>query len=534
MKSEQHAIGLIVQEQGTLATAEDRATELRGPFAHRRGVGWMAELPGEHQATSTQRRESLTLREDGRRLGPSNAMDADICALGGGRYAIWPELICFSASDNGDPNFNGRLYTLTPPDPPKMTHGVFHVAPTMSPPWRAPGQALRCAVIGVGARGRDFAQRLWALDGVELAWLADPSQERLEACRDELAMASVKLTTEAERAIVDPGVHAVFIAAPDYLHKLLATAAFAAGKDVFLEKPVATSLADAWEIMDAWRNNDRVLQLGYVLRETPFYRAARQVVVEGRLGRVHTVQMTDCLGVAHGASYMRRWHRRAFNSGGLMVHKGCHDLDLVCWLLDTQPTRVASFGGARAFSRSAPAPFCSQCPERVTCPYEDQGAYEARTSAQRADPTAFGLDTCVFTDDKDIVDNQTVAFELANGARGSFALAMQNPHGSQRTLSILGDNGRLDGIFETGGFEVFTNDGAPSFAWSVDTAQAEGHGGGDQRTIISFLDACLGRRPPEMSSTRDAIRGVVFALAAEEAMRLGTVVSVNRNLNALD
>ena len=242
-----------------------------------------------------------------------------------------------------------------------------------------------------------------------------------------------------------------------------------------------------------------MLQLGYVLRETPFYRAAQHVVGEGVLGRASTIQLSDCLGVAHGASYMRRWHRRALNSGGLMVHKGCHDLDLVCWLLDTQPTRaVASFGGAETFRRPAPrAPSArTKCPERVTCPYEDQGAYEARTAAQRADPTAFGLDTCVFTGDKDIIDNQTVAFELASGARGSFTMSMQNPHGSQRTLSILGENGRLDGVFEAGAFEVFTNDGAPSFAWSLDRAQAEGHGGGDQRT-----DHRLSRRLPRSPSS---------------------------------
>ena len=193
-------------------------------------------------------------------------------------------------------------------------------------------------------------------------------------------------------------------------------AAFEAGKHVLLEKPLATTLADALAIVRAWKASGRVLQIGYVLRETLFYQAVRRVVAEGALGAVHAVRLTDDLGVVHGASFMRRWHRKAANSGGLIVHKGCHDLDMVCWLLDDRPARVASFGGAELFARPAPAPFCSVCPERDVCPYVDTGAFEARTPAQKADPTAFGLDICVFGEGHDIVDNQVVAFEMAGGS----------------------------------------------------------------------------------------------------------------------
>jgi len=227
---------------------------------------------------------------------------------------------------------------------------------------------------------------------------------------------------------------------------------------------------------------------------------------------------------------MRRWHRKAASSGGLIVHKGCHDLDLICWLLDDRPARVASFGGAEIFARPAPAPFCSACPERGFCPYIDTGRFEARTEAQKADPTAFGLDICVFGEGHDIVDNQVVAFEMVGGARGAFGLAMQNPLGSQRTLSVLGDKGRLDGVFERGEFTVFTNDGAPSLTWSTKGAGTGGHGGGDARTLVAFLEACLGRAPPEVTDPVDAIRGLVFALAAEQARLRGAVVEVDKDL----
>ncbi len=388
---------------------------------------------------------------------------------------------------------------------------------------------IGCAIIGLGARGASFARRLAAMEAVTLRWLVDPRPARLEACVERLGPIRPALAGDAAAALADPAVEAVFITVPDHLHRDLAVAAFEAGKNVFLEKPLATTLDDAWAIMRAWRASGRRLGLGYVLRETPFYQAARAAIRTGRLGRVQAIHLTDNLGVVHGGSYMRRWHRHRSASGGLMVHKGCHDLDLVCWLLDSRPARVASFGGAELFARPAPAPFCSACPERDECPYVDTGAYEARTPAEAADPTAFGLDRCVFGGDKDIVDNQVVAFEMASGARGTFALAMQNPGGSERRLSVLGERGRLDGVFERGGFEIDTIDGA-SERWAAPARPAGGHGGGDEAVLAGFLAACRGGNGRVLASVDDAMRGLVFAFAAEAAREIGAGVAVDPHL----
>ncbi|MGI9170317.1 MAG: Gfo/Idh/MocA family protein, partial [Caulobacteraceae bacterium] len=193
--------------------------------------------------------------------------------------------------------------------------------PEAMKPWTAPDRPIRCAIVGAGARGSSFARRLQALEGVDLRWLADISPDRLEACRDRLAEPPARLTTAPGEALADPEVEAVFVTTPDFTHRALAVAAFEAGKHVFVEKPLATTLADAKAILAAWRASGRVLQLGYVLRETPFYNAVRQVIAAGRLGRIIALRLTDDLGVEHGASFMRRWHRRSANSGGLMVHK---------------------------------------------------------------------------------------------------------------------------------------------------------------------------------------------------------------------
>jgi predicted dehydrogenase len=245
------------------------------------------------------------------------------------------------------------------------------------------------------------------------------------------------------------------------------------------------------------------------------------------------VRLTDDLSLAHGASYMRRWHRSSTNTGGLIVHKGCHDLDLICWLLDTQPVKVASFGGFELFARPAPASHCSVCPERGVCPYVDTGAYEARTPAEAADPTAFGLDRCVYGSDVDIVDNQVVAFELSGGARGTYALAMRNPGRSERRIALVGEHGRLDGVFERGVYDVTTSDGAAPVHRGPPGDEASGHGGGDVGALKGFLKACHEpwRWSPEEAA--EVLRGLVFALAAEQARLDGGVVSVGPDLAIL-
>ncbi|MEO7027637.1 MAG: Gfo/Idh/MocA family oxidoreductase [Caulobacteraceae bacterium] len=396
-----------------------------------------------------------------------------------------------------------------------------------------PERPLRCGIIGIGARGRSFIKRLASVANVEIAWLVDVSADRLDMALALAGERSPRITRETAEAFADSSLAAVLIATPDHLHAEQAIAAFAAGKHVFLEKPLATTLADGRAVLSARAKSGRVLRLGYVLREALLFRSVRQAITEGRVGRVLSIRLADDLSVLHGASYRRRWHRRSAASGGLMVHKGCHDLDLICWLLATRPTRVASFGAADLFARAPPAPFCSVCPERGVCPYVDTGAYEARTPAETADPTAHGLDVCVFGDDSDLVDRQVVAFEMASGAQGVFSLAMGNPGRSDRTFTIVGDAGRIDGRFGEGRWTLTPIRGEPA-TWSPGEPTKGGHGGGDEGVLRAFLRACAVDGPVAWSdeADEDALRGLAFALAAETARKTGRVAALGADMTA--
>jgi predicted dehydrogenase len=362
--------------------------------------------------------------------------------------------------------------------------------------------------------------------GFTIRAVCDTDQGRLRKATQLAYTETASCFGDWRDAVADPEIEALLVLTPDDTHCEIAAAAFRAGKHVFLEKPLATTMADGQAIVAAWIESGRVLNLGYVLREAPFYRAIADTLARGTIGVPRMIEMSEQLGVLHGASFMRRWHHASARSGGLMNHKGCHDLDLACWLAGALPARIASFGGRDIFARAAPAEYCSQCPERSQCPYADTGLYEFRTDEQIANPTAFGLDRCVYSPEADLVDNQVVMFEFENGLRGAFTLTMQGPESAGRRITIVGDRGRLSGHFERGRFRIEFNDGREPQVWDARGGDSGGHGGGDPHMLAMFLEQCRGLRAPTLTPT-DALAGFSLAMAAEEARREGTVVHLS-------
>lgn len=500
-------------------------------FRHDAGFAWIADLPRELEGgTDTDAapyRSRLRLVENGRELGPAHAVHDAIRDTGNGGYSFWNKEIYFSTSDGSDPNSNGRTYTVeqggAPPGGPAL---ILSIRPRQTGlTWSAPERPLKCAILGLGNRGQALARLIGKFPGIELGWICDLSEQRINELHRHFDNApGIRETTDYMLPFRDDTVDAVFVTLPDHLHRVATEAAFRAGKHVFLEKPVATNMEDARTILAAWQASGCVLQLGYVLRSAPFYQAVRNVVRRGLLGPIRVVDLSEQLSVAHGASFMRRWHADAAHSGGLLVHKSCHDLDLVCWLLDTVPKIVTSIGGTNTFRRPPPAAYCSQCGERTSCPYVDTGLHEKRSAPERADPTAFGLDRCVFGLNKGIVDNQIVSFEMRNGVRGSYYLAMQGPRRSERRITIVGDEGRLDGIFEDARFTLtLVNSAGEPATWSENRRKLAGHGGGDLSTVTLFLNACAGRIASPIGRVSDALAGLAFAIAAERARANRTV-----------
>ena len=503
---------------------------LQPPFKHDGGKGWSQRLPAEF-AWSTDdsthpRRCPLAMFEDLAALPVPHAPHAAIREHGGGRFSLWSGELYFSTSDGSDPNANGREYALDFRDFPAQ-EGKNRNERRFTPPLRAkPAYSghLNVALVGAGQRGFALARMAGKFPQFHLQSICDPRSDRAAFLQ--------KSVTGANQAVLAPDLASalalkpdvVFLATPDARHRQEAEQCFAAGCHVFLEKPVATDAADAQAVVDAAAAAGRVLHIGFVLRHAPFYQAVREVVASGDLGDLQSLHLSEQLELHHGASFWRRWHRHSAMSGGLIVHKSCHDLDLMLWLSGGRAAKVASFGGAREFAkRHPPAARCSQCAEKATCRYAYKAFAILLTDEEKSGARDHEADLCVYAAGSDIVENQTVIVEFEDGLRATYALDMFGAESSGRAIKIVGTRGTLTGTFESNEFDIAFNDGRLPLRTLVSTLS--GHGGGDKASFEALL-AALDAGESDRAMLDAAVAGLQIAGAAEKSRKTGTVVTL--------
>jgi len=187
--------------------------------------------------------------------------------------------------------------------------------------------------------------------------------------------AGVKLYHDFRRLLEDKNVDAVVVASPDHWHALMCMMACAAGKDVYVEKPLTLFVKEGEWMVDVARRFKRVVQVGTQQRSAPHYQRARELIRSGRIGQLVSVQCNYFRNVSPGfgnppdqsppadldydmwlgpaplrpynpnrAIYHFRWFWDY--SGGQMTNLGQHSLDVVHWCVDMKgPSAVTSVGG---------------------------------------------------------------------------------------------------------------------------------------------------------------------------------------------
>lgn len=188
---------------------------------------------------------------------------------------------------------------------------------------------VRIGVIGVGGMGSFHAHTLAGLAHVELVAVADPAAANAERVAGELGCEAL---LDPMALATDTSIDAVVIASPDQTHPDLAIAALEAGSWVLCEKPLATTLADAWRVVDAEvKIGSRRIQLGFMREYDP---AHVQLMAElPEIGRI------DALRAVHRNSNERR---RPLDQivGQSMVH----DIHSVRFITGSEIESVHAFG----------------------------------------------------------------------------------------------------------------------------------------------------------------------------------------------
>jgi predicted dehydrogenase len=189
---------------------------------------------------------------------------------------------------------------------------------------------VRVGVAGLGYWGPNLARNFAALPGCELRWVCDPS----EPARARVApqFPGARATAELEDLLADPALDAVVLATPVPTHAELAVRVAEAGKHCFVEKPLATTAADAQRAVDAAERAGRVLMVGHLLEYHPAVDRLRALLAEGELGELYYV------------------YGNRLNLGKLRADEnalwslGAHDVSVILHLIDEEPAECTAHG----------------------------------------------------------------------------------------------------------------------------------------------------------------------------------------------
>jgi len=179
----------------------------------------------------------------------------------------------------------------------------------------------RIAVVGCGQWGQNHIRTLAEIGA--LAGVADRHDDRAEAFAERYGVKALS----PEAAVAASDIDALVLALPASAHGAMARAAFAAGKDVLIEKPIALDSADAEKTAAAARAAGRLLMVGHVVRFHPVFQRLCEIVAEGQIGQVRQL-ISNRMGLGR------------FPSMDVVWDLAPHDLSLVLHLAGEHPDNV--------------------------------------------------------------------------------------------------------------------------------------------------------------------------------------------------
>lgn len=158
-------------------------------------------------------------------------------------------------------------------------------------------ERVRVGLIGCGGRGTVVAREMAKVPNVEFVAACDVYEPNAAAAR-ELFGHSCRAHGDFREVLDRKDVDAVLVATPDHWHAIPTVLACAAGKDVYVEKPLAHNVREGRAMVEAARKHQRIVQVGTQHRSAEHYREAARIIQTGELGRVHFVRMWNYMNLS--------------------------------------------------------------------------------------------------------------------------------------------------------------------------------------------------------------------------------------------
>jgi predicted dehydrogenase len=422
---------------------------------------------------------------------------------------------------------------------------------------------ITVSLLGAGNRGLDtyatIAQQ--EFDDVKFLCCIDVDSERLSQFQRRFGVSDESLYKSADEFFKRPRQSdLLIIATQDASHYTLAKKALDKGYDLILEKPAALNIEELLELEELSNKLGRTVIVCHVLRYHKMWQMIKNIVDEGKLGKIITISHHENIGHYHYThSYVRGSWRKKETSGPLVLTKSSHDVDLLYYLVGSKIKRVASFGSLSYFhSGNAPQVHgerCESCAARKDCRYEGERVYTSfggfyplftknkytkKAVIEGLRSTDYGR--CIYLTDNDVVDHQSSILEFENGVSATFNLNAFTRR-THRFIKVMCEYGEI--IADERTIEISTFELQPLFygffkhffhldrrstrriklykPWDI--SRYYGHGGADRLFVKSVFDSYRSKKE-SITPISQSVHSQIVSLALEEARVTGQTVFI--------
>lgn len=296
--------------------------------------------------------------------------------------------------------------------------------------------------------------------------LLDVDPRRHVICKEkfpELKQVPTYSPDQFNEMIKETDANTVIVTSRDDTHIEYILQGLKHGLHVITEKPMVTTAEDAKQVLEAEEKSSGKVTVAFNYRYNAFHRKIKELILDGKIGRVTSVDLNWYIDTYHGASYFKRWNRMRDHSGGLSIHKSTHHFDLVNWWIDQSPEQVFAYGDLNYYGKDSelnPSPvdhrFCGTCNEQLYCDYymrwtnrrnsasvKDDHLQNNLTDEGKPDYTDYRPDACIFDHEIDIEDTYVATVKYDQGAFLSYSINFSLPYEGYR-LAINGTKGRIE------------------------------------------------------------------------------------------
>lgn len=421
-------------------------------------------------------------------------------------------------------------------------------------------------IVGAGHRSMIYASHADTHpEEMKIVGVADPDPVRRKMVQETYHFGD-EMCFESAEELSQKGklADAVINGTMDQQHVETTVLLLKAGYDVLLEKPFAVNEEEMKVLVDTAQKWNRKVMICHVLRYTPFYRAVKKAIMDGEIGDIIHIQMTEHVSYHHMAvSYVRgKWASEKVCKAPMLLAKSCHDMDLMMWMMEgVKPTEISSFGSDFVFQKEKkPKDAGTRC--LLDCPIEKNCVYSAKRNYLNP-PYRWGFyvweslegmeetdelkehslketnpyGRCVWECERDgNVDHQSVLVHFENGATGTLNM-IGNASRPERNIHIIGTKGEIKGTFEDSSFVIRKPcpeqaDGYTQTTISLNihgdmTGMKGGHGGGDELISGDFVNyICNEKVSISCTSLEVSVLGHLAVFRAEQARKEKRIVSM--------